>query len=53
MECLNNDGTQTDSLSDKAVTLTSGEEVLNSVFMRFEYLFFLNYESDLNIFKMS
>lgn len=50
---LNNDDTQTDSLSNKSVTFTSGENILNFVFMEFKDLFIVNYEFDLNIFKMS
>lgn len=44
LECLNTDGTQTYSLSDKCVTLTSGEEVFNHVFVD---LLIYTYESDL------
>ena len=35
------------------VTLTSGEEVINYVFMEFEDLLIVNCEYDLNIFKIS
>lgn len=35
------------------MTLTSGEEVINYVFMEFEDLLIVNCEYDLNIFKIS